>query len=221
MNFSIYGLLIAFGILAAILFAEKLAREKNLNAELFWRATFWTIIFGIIGARLYHIIDFWEIYGRNLWLIPQIWHGGLGIFGALIAGGVFLIIFLKKHKQNVWLWLDIFALPIPLAQAIGRLGNYFNHELLPYAIYEASANLVLFATLILLNKRLKIKKVHGNIFLTYLIGYSIIRLFLERFRTDSWTVSGLNVAQFISILLVLVSATAWLRINKWTQNQKS
>ena len=212
-----YGLLIASGILIAVLFSEKLARAKNLDGELFWHAVFWTIAFGTIGARLYHVVDFWEIYGTNLWLIPQVWRGGLGIFGALIAGVIFLALFFKKHRQNVWVWLDVFALPIPFAQAVGRLGNYFNRELMPYAIYEAVANLLLFFVLFIINRKFgglssrKNKLQNGGVFAFYIIGYSTLRFALEPFRTNAWTIAGLNVAQIISILLMLAAAAVLIK----------
>ena len=211
-----YGLLIASGILVAILFSEKLTRTRGLDSELFWRAVFWTIVFGVAGARLYHVIDLWEVYGADLWLIPQVWRGGLGIFGALIAGVIFLAFFLRKHKQNVWVWLDVFSLPVPFAQAVGRLGNYFNHELMPYAIYEAVADLILFFVLFIFNSTFNRKFGNGSIFLAYIIGYSLIRLILEPFRTDAWTIAGLNIAQFISILLILATIGTLIKRRKST-----
>ncbi len=208
-----YGPLITLAILFSLFFSERLIKLKGLNIEIFWQVAFWAILFGIIGARLYHVIDYWQLYSTNLLLIPQIWNGGLGIFGALIGGGAAAIVVLKSQKQNVWQWLNIISLPVPLSQAIGRLGNYFNNEIMPYAIYEAVADLMLFFALFYLFKKSK-----APLFLLYIIGYSSIRFLLEPLKTDSWTVAGLNVAQIVSILLILISGGVLL---KWKLNQKN
>ena len=197
-----YGILITLGVITSLLISEKLVKQRGLAEDTFWKASFWTILFGIAGARIYHVIDFWEVYSKNPIAIPAIWQGGVGIFGALIGGLLALTFYLKKQNQDVLPWLDVIAVPIPLAQAIGRWGNYFNKEILPYALYESAANLLLFLGTYLIYKK---TKQTGITFLSYLIGYSIIRLFLEPIRTDSWIIGSLNIAQAISILLLLSS----------------
>ena len=206
-----YGLFIAIGVFSAIIFSERIVKARGLNVEVFWQAVFWTFIAGVVGARLYHVIDFWEIYRQNLIFIPQVWYGGLGIFGALLLGLPVLIWFLKKSGEDVWAWLDVFALPIPFAQAVGRLGNYFNFELMPYAIYEAVANLFLFFVLYLLSKK---SFRGGSIFVAYVAGYSLIRLALEPLRVGAWAIGGVNVAQAVSVVLLLVSAWIFMRRRK-------
>lgn len=210
-----YGFLITFSILVGLVIAEKNVEKKGLDKDLFWQGAFWTILFGVIGARLYHVIDFWDIYSSNLTSILTIWQGGQGIFGAIIAGGVTIVVFLKGKKQNIKAWLDIPALPLPLAQAIGRWGNYFNGELIPYAIYESFADVVLFLILLKLSKK---NLPPGNLFITYIIGYSTIRLFLEPLRVNPWTIANLNVAQVISILLLLTSV---MLLKKWDLKQRN
>lgn len=208
-----YGILITFGAILALLISEKLITKKGMSVPLFWQASFWTILFGIIGARLYHVIDYWEIYSKNLPLIFAIWNGGLGIFGALLGGFLAFYIFVTNKKQKALPWLDVIAIPLPLAQAIGRWGNYFNGELIPYALYESGANILLFVGLLVINKR---TQKPGLAFIAYLIGYSSIRLLLEPLRTNSWEIAGLNVAQGISILLLVVSIYL---LNKWKKEK--
>lgn len=201
-----YGLLIFLSIILSIFIVETRIKKSQLNLEVFWELSFGTILTGIIGARIYHVIDLWEIYSRNPISIFYIWNGGLGIYGALALGFVYLYLYLKKRQQDILLWLDKIVLPIPLAQSIGRWGNYFNNELLPYAIYESFFDLVLFIILVLLDRK-KLEK--GQLFLTYVLGYAIIRLSLEPIKSDSWELMGLNVAQSISILLILGISYIW------------
>lgn len=206
-----YGLLISLAIIISLLLSDKFAKKRGLNTEMLWEGSFWTILFGIIGARIYHVIDFWDAYSQNIVAIFRIWSGGLGIFGALLFGGLAFVVYLNKKGENVWDWLDIIAIPLPLAQAIGRWGNYFNNELLPYAIYESLADFTLFLVLLFLQKK---KLVSGTLFLVYLAGYSVIRFLLEPLRQEAWQIAGLNVAQSISILLLLIVALRLWKLKK-------
>lgn len=197
-----YGLIIFGATVVCLLFAENLAKRRNLDVSIFWECSFWTLLFGIIGARLYHVIDFRNLYSQNPVSILFIWNGGLGIFGALILGVLTAAIFLSRKKQPVLKWLDIFALVLPLGQAIGRWGNYFNSELMPYALYESAASLGLFGALFLLSKK---HEKPGRITFAYLWGYALIRFFLEPFRSTSWEISQVNVAQAVSAILAIVA----------------
>jgi phosphatidylglycerol:prolipoprotein diacylglycerol transferase len=207
-----YGLIITVAILTSLILAEKEVEKNGLNKDLFWQTSFWTILLGITGARAYHVIDYWEIYSKDLISILYIWHGGLGIYGALLFGAVTLTLLLKRRDQNIREWLDIFAKVLPLGQGIGRWGNYFNNEHMPYAIYESIANFGLFFILTKLGKR-NLKP--GLIFTSYLIGYASIRFLLEPLRDNPWTIANLNVAQVVSILLLL---TAGALILKWEKD---
>lgn len=209
-----YGLLITFAILTSLVITEKNIGKAGLDKNIFWQAAFWAILFGVLGARLYHVIDYWEIYSTNPTAVLTIWHGGVGIFGALLAGGAALAIFLGRKGQDIKNWLDIIVIPLPLAQAIGRLGNYLNNELVPYVIYESLANLVLFLILLKLSRKATLP---GTKLITYVIGYSTIRLLLEPLRANPWIIANLNVAQVISILLLLVSIALLI---KWKPKQE-
>lgn len=214
-----YGFLVSFGILSALLISEKIAKREKRNIDLLWEMSFWVIIVGVIGARLYHVLDYLPYYLENPIKIFLIWHGGLGIIGGLLFGFLTSIIYLKIKRQDVMSWLDILVVGIPLAQAIGRWGNFFNKELygiktnLPWGIYEKELgyrvhplflyesllNLILFFILLKTKGRL------GTRFFIYLAGYSVIRFFLEFLRDRTWIVYNLNVAQVISILILGVS----------------
>jgi phosphatidylglycerol:prolipoprotein diacylglycerol transferase len=162
-----YGLLIVLGALAAAYVGTIEARRKHEDSDHVWNLLIWVLIFGIIGARIYHVLsspagasrgfDYYFIENPftdvTLFgiVIPfpsalMIWEGGIGIFGGLIGGILAVIIYTKRHNLNVWRWLDILAPGMLLAQAIGRWGNYFNQELygppteLPWGILITNVN---------------------------------------------------------------------------------
>lgn len=124
-----YGLLIAMGALLGFCVVLYLAKQYRINQEQIYNLTFYLIIFGLIGDRLYYVFYAWNYYSQNLLDIFKIWQGGLAIHGAMIAGILVLYFYGKKHKLNFWLLLDIFVLALALAMSFGRFGNYFNQEL--------------------------------------------------------------------------------------------
>lgn len=162
-----YGLLIVAGALVGAYVATVEARRKSEDPEHVWDILIWCLIFGILGARLYHILSsptgasrdfnyyFFEQPFTNLTIfgvaVPfptalLIWEGGIGIFGALLGGILAILIYTRRHQLNLWRWLDIVAPGMLLAQAIGRWGNYFNQELygpptdLPWGITITNVN---------------------------------------------------------------------------------
>jgi len=207
-----YGIIISLGILISALYCERLSKNKGLNPNSLWSGLFFGLVFGITGARLYHVLDLFSFYSQNPIKIFQIWNGGLGIYGGLFAGVLAFIIYLKTKKENILKWLDIAGVGIPLAQGIGRWGNYFNKELLPYSIYESLFDIILFLVLSYLIKSRKIKS--GIIFSSYLIGYGIIRIVLEKTRQGVWNIHGIDVAGFISLILIATGIYLAYAFNK-------
>jgi len=139
-----------------------------------------------------------EVYSLNPIRALYVWQGGLGIWGAILGGLMGLIFFNLKTKNRGFAILDVMLIGMPLAQAIGRLGNWANGELYgkngePLFIWESILNLTLFVILWRVGKQ---KKVTGRITGTYLIGYGAIRVFLENFRPDNiiWKWQGIPVA---------------------------
>lgn len=129
-----YGLLIAIGMFAAWFVVSHLA--KNIKSEVeplilehIENVAVYGIIFGLVGARLYHVLSELTYYIEHPLQIFMIWRGGLGIFGALAGALLVLAIYCQKHKLSFLFIADIFAPGLILAQAIGRWGNYFNSEL--------------------------------------------------------------------------------------------
>jgi phosphatidylglycerol:prolipoprotein diacylglycerol transferase len=160
--------------------------------------------------------------------------GGLGIAGAVIGGAIALYIYTRVKKLSFMLWADIAAPGVALAQAIGRWGNYFNQELygkptnLPFPLsvyiqnpiegyqnyhtfqalffYESMLNLSLMFLLLWMARKIPNKLREGDLFLSYLIGYPIIRFFLEFLRIDSPTVGVVNINQYFMLAVAIVAA---------------
>ncbi|OGD53337.1 prolipoprotein diacylglyceryl transferase [Candidatus Beckwithbacteria bacterium RBG_13_35_6] len=161
MNF--YGFFIALGVLVGTLVAENFrtkqpATSNQHPAVSAFDILLWVIIPGVIGARIYHVLDYWQYYNGDLLKIFYVWEGGLGIYGGIIGGVVGLYLF-TKIKSASWrkkskisytnyflLYLDLASIALPIGQAIGRWGNFFNQELyglptnLPWGIYIRPEN---------------------------------------------------------------------------------
>lgn len=124
-----YGLIITLAIFAGVMTAIYLAKRQKMNVDDLLDVVIYVVIFGIIGARLYEVIVLEPRYFfANPTEIIKIWHGGLAIHGAIIAGVLTLIVWCRFKRQDFWRWADLAVIVLPLAQAIGRWGNYFNQE---------------------------------------------------------------------------------------------
>lgn len=235
-----YGLIFALAFLIGYFLVTRLARQQKIPAKFFFNLIFCTIIFGVIGARIYYILfyNFTYFYSYPLEII-KIWQGGIALNGAIIAGILTIYFYTKKYHLNFWIYSDIFAVTFSLIQAIGRWGNYFNQELygkptdLPWGIpidynhrlmvyenfqyfhptffYESVLNLLLFLVLILLFYKKKLAP--GILTLLYLISYSLIRFFMEFIRIDpAITIFGIRLPQIICLLIIITSS--WILIKK-------
>jgi phosphatidylglycerol:prolipoprotein diacylglycerol transferase len=142
-----YGILIMLGVLAAVWISTKEAKRRGLDPELIWDMVPLLLIFGIIGARLWHVFTpsksmgvGFEYYLSHPLEILNTRQGGLGIPGAVIGGVIALLLYTKRRGLKFLTWADISVPGLALAQAIGRWGNFFNQELygppttLPWAI---------------------------------------------------------------------------------------
>lgn len=228
-TFHLYGLMIGLGVLAGAWVAAK----KDKHA---WDAVLWAVGLGVIGARIYHVIDLWSYYSQHLSQIPAVWLGGVGIYGGILGGILGLWIYVKKRKGATlplfWKLLDAGAVGLPLGQAIARWGNFFNQELygrptsLPWAIYIRPENRLLsvweyerFHPLFLYESLwcliiffVLLKIVKKNQFIIYLGLYGFGRFWLEYLRIESWVVAGVNVAQIISGGLMIAAFIWWLTL---------
>lgn len=213
-----YGLLIALAVLIGTVLALKEAKRKGVKEETLIDMLLFAVPAAIIGARAYYVIFTWDYYSKNPSQILNIRGGGLAIHGVIIAGALVAIIFAKVRKESFWNLADIVAPSLILGQAIGRWGNFANQEAhggptdLPWGIivdgvkvhptflYESIWNLIVFA--LLLWYRRKKATVEGEIFILYLMLYSVGRFFIEGMRTDSLMLGPFRVAQLISLTII-------------------
>jgi phosphatidylglycerol:prolipoprotein diacylglycerol transferase len=230
-SLHLYGLMIALGVIATLAVAYIEAKRRGEATGHLFNMALIVIPLGIIGARLYHVIDQWKYYSQH----PAAIFGfaGLGIFGAVIGGAIGVIIYTKWRKISTLRWMDIIVPGLILAQAIGRWGNYFNQELygyptgLPWGIYIDPAHrlpgfeayshfqplffyeflwdLTGFILLMIIARKFKAKLYDGDIFLSYVIYYGIGRFALEGLKINVWTIVGFPTARWISGIAVIAS----------------
>ena len=207
----LYGLLIGVGVWAAIeisLVRKKTQAEKKLLEKAFP----WVVFGGIVGARLYHVIDFWSrYYTYNPLKIFYVWEGGLGIWGAIVGGVIGLLLFSKVKKINFLELFNSLVIGVPFAQAIGRLGNWVNGELYGkngelLFVYEAGLNILLGFLLIYISRPgFRVGARNDRAGGIYLIGYGVIRIVLENLRPEEiiWRVGGIPMAIIFGVLAIV------------------
>ena len=227
-----YSIFIFIAILAAYFIISKEANKKGIDKEFITNLTFYVVVFGIIGARIYYCLFNLDYYLSNPLEILKIWNGGLAIHGGILFGGIFTIIYIKKHHLELLKTLDIIVVGVILAQAIGRWGNFFNSEAYggittlkalqnmhlptfiingmyisgkyrqPTFLYESLWDLIGFIILLIFRRR-EYTKV-GQITGLYFMWYSVGRFIIESMRTDSLMFGSFKIAQIVSILLFVL-----------------
>jgi prolipoprotein diacylglyceryl transferase len=213
-----YALCILLGIVAALWLTNTRWKRRGGPEGSIWDVAIWAIPFGIIGGRLYHVFSSPDAYfgpgyngTGNLALIPQIWLGGLGIWGAVVLGVIGAWIGCRRAGVRISAFIDAAAPGILLAQAIGRWGNYFNQELFggpttlpwglhvdaafmpagfspdtlfhPTFLYECIWDLLGVAALLLLDRKFRLRR--GRLFLLYAMIYTAGRFWIEMLRIDA------------------------------------
>jgi prolipoprotein diacylglyceryl transferase len=231
-----YGLMIALGVLAAVELGRRRFAAKGLDPDDVSAIALWAVPAGLIGARLYHVITDWKRFQGDWWSAFAVWEGGLGVPGGILLGTLVGVGVARRRGIDLGLAADALAPAIPLAQAIGRLGNWFNQEVfgrptdLPWGLeidpqyrpdryidsptfhptfaYEALWNLALVAVLLWLDKRGVVRR--GRLFAVYVLGYGLGRFWVESLRSDAASlILGVRINLWVSGLLVL-GGLAWL-----------
>ena len=123
-----YGIFIGAAIILGTYLAMRYMKKIGGNPDDILDFMLYGVIFCIIGARLYYVIFSWDMYKDNPMDIFNLREGGLAIYGGIIAAVIFGIFYVKKRKLNFWDMADIMIPSVPLGQAIGRWGNFFNRE---------------------------------------------------------------------------------------------
>ncbi|MBA5255854.1 prolipoprotein diacylglyceryl transferase [Enterococcus hirae] len=226
-----YALIIVSGIIIAMWLSSREAVRVGLKSEDITDFMLWGLPLSIIGARLYYILFDLQQYIADPIQIFNIRSGGLAIYGGLIAGAITLYFFTKYHFISMWTFLDIAAPSVLLAQAIGRWGNFMNHEAYgpvttriflenlhiprfiidnmyiegfyrqPTFLYESVWSLIGFILLLFLRNKKHLLK-KGEVLLVYVMWYSFGRFFIEGLRTDSLYFLGvIRISQLLSAFL--------------------
>jgi phosphatidylglycerol:prolipoprotein diacylglycerol transferase len=125
---AFYGIIIGIGMLAGLYMAQRDARRRGQDPELYLDFALYAIIFSIIGARLYYVIFDWELYKDNPIEIFNLRGGGLAIYGGIIGAVLTLIVFTKIRKVSFFSMADTGCIGLITGQIIGRWGNFFNCE---------------------------------------------------------------------------------------------
>lgn len=233
-----YGVIIGAGIALALILATRESNRKGLPKDTFTDLLIWAIPISIICARIYYVVFQWDYYSQHPEQIIAIWEGGIAIHGALIGAVLTAIVFARKKGISFWKLADIAAPSLILAQGIGRWGNFINQEAHgeevtraflenlhlpqfiidqmyingayyhPTFLYESIWNIIGFIILVAL-RRSSLRR--GELFLSYVIWYSVGRFFIEGMRTDSLMLTEhLRIAQVISIVLIVVAIVIWV-----------
>jgi prolipoprotein diacylglyceryltransferase len=172
MNYYSLFILLAVGMLIFV-------TQKNLahlfNHEFFWKLAFFTLLFSLVGAKIFHIIENFSFYSISTNLIFSGF--GFSVLGAITFGYLTIFFFSIVYKTNFSHITDRVFLITPIAQFIGRIGNITNQELMPFSIYEMGLNLVNFV--ILLFAHSKYKKIDGLVTALFFLNYGLIRLYIE------------------------------------------
>lgn len=229
-----YGLMYAIAILCALYLVRHEVRRKQipLSDDAIMNMVMFSVIGGIVGARLYYVVFNWSHYRQDLWEIVQIWHGGLAIHGGIIGGTLVGWWMTRRHQISFWNMADVAAPSLILGQTFGRFGNFMNGDahgvptsmpwgmvfpptsiagaeypgipLHPTMLYEMVCNFCIF---VFLWKIRKTPRKDGFLFCLYVGLYSVGRFFVSFFRADSLMLGPFRMAHVISVVLILAAGS--------------
>lgn len=227
-----YGIIIMTGVIVAVLMATSEAKKRQIMPDDIIDLLFFILPIGFIGARLYYVAFQWPEYAQDPAKIFMIWQGGIAIYGGLIAGLITLIVYTYYRHLPTWLLLDVITPGVMLAQIMGRWGNFMNQEAYgavtsldflkglhlpdfiiqqmfidgayrqPTFLYESFFNLIGLILILVLRHKHVFKQ--GEVALSYVLWYSIVRFFVEGMRTDSLLLGSIRVSQALSAILFVV-----------------
>lgn len=214
-----YGILIALGLVLAVLYACKRAKQFGIREDDLTDGVLWVVPFAIICARAYYCVFKWEEFAADPISVLYIWNGGLAIYGGVLGALIGVAVFCKCKRIKLPALLDLVALGFLIGQSIGRWGNFFNREAFgsttdwflrmgllnditgkveyhhPTFLYESVWNLVGFALLHVASRR---RKYDGQIALGYVAWYGLGRALIEGLRTDSLYLGPFRVSQLLA-----------------------
>lgn len=231
-NVYYYSLCILLGVIVAYILITREGKKQGLPKEFISDLIFYTLIIGILGARVYYCVFNLDYYLANPSEILKIYNGGLAIHGGVIAGLIFVYFYTKKKNVSFIKILDIVAPAVIIAQSFGRWGNFFNQEAhggittyqnlknmhipefiingmhvegkyyYPTFFFESIWCLIGFIILMIARRNKNLRK--GFQIGFYFIWYGIGRFFIEALRTDSLMFFGLKIAQIVSLIGIII-----------------
>jgi len=220
-----YGIMIALGLYAGIQVALRDAPRRGINTDQLMNVALLAAVLGILGGRLYYVVqNNPSFYLHHPAQILAVWQGGMAFFGAIFGGGLALVISAWRWRMPLWSLLDIGALGLTIGQAVGRVGNIINGDIVGYrtngwgfeytnpntfgplntpvqpaSLYELLISLALF--LVLWNLRTRIHP-EGMLAMIYLVLYSISQFFIFFVRDNVVILGGLKQAQVTSLVVI-------------------
>ena len=229
-----YGLIIAVGFILAVVYMMRRAPVFGLTEDDVLDEVLWAVPIGVICARIYYCVFYWELYAGNPISALYIWEGGLAIYGGVIGGAITVLIVSKRKKIKTGTMLDLAALAVIIGQFCGRWGNFMNREAHggvtdcflkmgledaagvvtyyhPTFLYESLWNFVGFIGLHLFSKK---RKFDGEVFLLYVAWYGLGRAWIEGLRTDSLYLfsTGIRVSQLLAAVSFAAAAAVLIYV---------
>ncbi len=231
LSIYIYGILIAVGLLLAVLYAWRRCRQFGIKENDLTDGILWILPLAVVCARLYYCIFTWDEYKDDLIRLLFIWEGGLAIYGGVIGAAIGVVVHCLVKKIKIPALLDMVALGFLIGQCIGRWGNFFNREAFgadtesflrmglfntytqtweyhhPTFLYESVWNLLGFVLLHFLSKK---RKYDGQIALGYAAWYGLGRAFIEGLRTDSLYWGPFRVSQMLAVVSCIAAVVVMM-----------
>jgi len=168
-----YSLFVVLAIFFLV-YISKTMVHHIVDHDFFWQLAFYTIVFSLIGAKIFHVLENYMFYAVTPNLIFSSY--GFSVLGAIVFGYFTIMILSIIYKAKFYHLTDRIFLVVPIAQFIGRIGNITNKELLPYSFYEMGLNLLNFGILLIATK---MKKTDGVVTALFFLNYGVIRFFIE------------------------------------------
>ena len=219
MTIYFYGIVIAAGLLLAVLYGMKRSRQFGLKQDDIIDGVLWIVPVAIVCARIYYCIFSWDSYKNDPISVLYIWEGGIAIYGGVIGAALGVVLHCRIKKMSLPATLDLVALGFLIGQAMGRWGNFFNREAFgaptqaflrmglmntttgefeyyhPTFLYESVWNAVGFVALHFLSKK---RQYDGQIALGYVAWYGLGRTVIEGLRMDSLYWGNFRVSQILA-----------------------
>ena len=222
-----YGIIIACGFLLAVLYMIYRAKTFGLTQDDVLDLILWAVPIGVVCARLYYCVFYWDLYRDNPISMLYIWEGGLAIYGGIIGGAITVLVLSRVKKIPPLVMLDNASMGVIIGQCIGRWGNFVNGEahggptILPWGMtidggsmvhptffYESLWNLIGFILLHFYSKKRKFK---GEMALLYVAWYGAGRAWIEGLRTDSLYIGPVRVSQLLAVISCLAAIAVLVR----------